>query len=49
MIKYRLQSRLGPVKMPSQKKMLPTSLRPRIKRVRLSETSGNWDIWRISK
>lgn len=24
-IRYRLHSRLGPVKMPSQKKMLPTS------------------------
>lgn len=48
-IRYRLHSRLGPVKIPSQKKILPTSLRPRIRRVRLSETSGSCDIWRINK
>ena len=41
MIKYKLHNRLGPVKIPSQKTILPNKRRPRIKRVRLSATSGN--------
>jgi hypothetical protein len=49
MIKYKLQSRLGPVKIPSQKKIFPISLLPRKSRVRLSETNGNWVIWRKSR
>lgn len=48
-IKYKLHSKLGAVKIPSQKKIFPSKRRPRIRRVLLSATSGSCDICRISR